>query len=79
MASLFDKYRLFRKFSKKVRKLMAKNERKKGRSARNGNAPAPYTKYQKVPYKYTSFVQGYSGASNNQGNAQSRGKKRVYA
>lgn len=30
-----------------------KNERKKGKSARNGNAPAPYTKYKKVPYKYS--------------------------
>ncbi len=28
--------------------------RQKGRSARNGNAPSPYTKYQKTPYRYSS-------------------------
>lgn len=33
---------------------MAKNERKKGKSARNGNAPAPYTKYEKRPYQYSA-------------------------
>lgn len=30
-----------------------KNNRKKGKSARNGNSPAPYTKYKKTPYKYS--------------------------
>ena len=36
---------------KKVRKAM-KNAAKKGHSARNGNAPSPYTKYKKKPYQY---------------------------
>jgi len=31
---------------------MAKNAPKTGRSARNGNVPAPYTKYDKRPHKY---------------------------
>lgn len=26
----------------------------KGRSARHGKAPSPYTKYQKKPYRYSS-------------------------
>lgn len=38
-------------FRKKVRKLM-KNPAKRGKSVRNGNAPSPYTKYQKRPYVY---------------------------
>ena len=37
---------------KKARK-MAKNSPKRGKSARNGNAPSPYTKYKKRPYKYS--------------------------
>lgn len=32
---------------------MAKNAKKRGKSARNGNAPSPYTKYNKRPYKYS--------------------------
>ena len=32
---------------------MAKNIKQRGRSARNGNAPSPYTKYGKTPYKYS--------------------------
>lgn len=31
---------------------MAKNKPKKGKSARRGNLPAPYTKYNKTPYQY---------------------------
>lgn len=42
---------------KTLRKLreafMAKNSPKRGKSARNGNRPAPYTKYQKTPYRYS--------------------------
>lgn len=34
--------------------IMAKDARKKGKSARNGNAPSPYTKYHKTPYRYSS-------------------------
>lgn len=34
------------------RKAKMKNERRHGKSARNGNAPAPYTKYKKKPYTY---------------------------
>lgn len=33
---------------------MAKNAKKKGKSARNGNRPAPYTKYEKSPFQYDS-------------------------
>lgn len=33
--------------------LMAKNAPRRGKSARNGNAPSPYTKYQKTPHKYS--------------------------
>lgn len=32
---------------------MAKNKMKKGKSARNGNAPSPYTRYDKKPYRYS--------------------------
>lgn len=43
---------------KKLRKLrvdfMAKNGPKKGRSARNGNAPSPYTKHKKTPWRYSA-------------------------
>jgi len=40
---------------KKLRKMltMAKNRIKRGRSARNGNMPSPYTKYGKTPYRYS--------------------------
>jgi len=31
---------------------MAKNEPRSGKSARRGNSPAPYTKYDKKPYPY---------------------------
>ena len=31
---------------------MAKNERKHGHSARNGNRASPYNKYNKKPYLY---------------------------
>lgn len=33
---------------------MAKNMSRKGKSARNGNAPAPYTKYEKQPHRYSA-------------------------
>lgn len=32
---------------------MAKNSPKRGKSVRNGNAPSPYTKYSKLPYRYS--------------------------
>lgn len=42
---------------KTLRKLresfMAKNSPKRGKSARNGNAPSPYTKYAKTPIRYS--------------------------
>lgn len=44
--------RLVRLKGKKDRKSMAKNLSKRGKSVRNGNAPSPYTKYNKTPYKY---------------------------
>jgi len=40
---------------KKERKLLGmKNQKKRGKSARNGNMPAPYTKYKKKPHQYLS-------------------------
>jgi len=45
--------RLIRRIAGKKWRKMAKNAPKKGHSARNGNSPAPYTKYQKTPYKYS--------------------------
>lgn len=46
---------LLRVLSNHVREaIMGKpNRRPKGKSARNGNRPAPYTKYQKTPYVYS--------------------------
>lgn len=39
---------------RKLRKAyMAKNSPKRGKSARNGNAASPYTKYQKTPHRYS--------------------------
>lgn len=43
---------LLKKLRKRLVDAMAKNRRKSGKSARNGNAPSPYTKYQKQPYVY---------------------------
>lgn len=43
---------LMRQLRKMVDK-MAKNGPKKGKSARNGNAPSPYQKYGKTPHKYS--------------------------
>lgn len=48
------------RIGKKYRK-MAKRVKAKGHSARNGNCPAPYTKYGKKPYKYT-FQGAYTKA-----------------
>lgn len=42
---------LLRCIAKLVRKNMAKNKVKRGKSARNGNQPSPYTKYKKKPYR----------------------------
>lgn len=42
------------KILRKVRMmLVAKNSPKRGKSARNGNAPSPYTKYSKTPVRYS--------------------------
>lgn len=35
------------------RRKVAKNLAKRGKSVRNGNAPSPYTKYNKRPYIYS--------------------------
>ena len=37
-----------------------KNPPKSGRSARNGNAPAPYTKYKKSAYRYPLGKNGHA-------------------
>lgn len=44
---------LINRLGKKLRKFMAKNLPKRGKSARNGNQPSPYTKYGKTEYKYS--------------------------
>ena len=48
------------KLSKRLRKVRKKdkmkNEPKRGKSMRHGNAPSPYTKYNKVPYKYMTVA-----------------------
>lgn len=36
-----------------------KNEKKHGHSARQGNKPAPYTKYGKVPYRYSDELRAW--------------------
>ena len=33
-----------------------KNQPRKGKSARRGNRPSPYTKQQKKPYKYETRI-----------------------
>ena len=43
---------LIRRIVGKKGRAMAKNERRHGKSARNGNAPSPYTKYKKRRYEY---------------------------
>ena len=45
LSSLVKKIKVFK---------MAKNSRKKGKAVRNGNAPSPYTKYNKKPYEYSA-------------------------
>ena len=51
------------RFGKKLRKILRlKNLPKRGKSARHGNRPSPYTKYHKVPYHYTGKIQQYSPA-----------------
>jgi len=52
MTSVFDLH-LAKRLRRRI-KLMAKNMRRKGRSARNGNAPSPYCKYQKRPHQYSA-------------------------
>lgn len=43
------------KLTKRLRKiLMAKRKKLKGRSAKHGKAPAPYTKYKKKEFVYSS-------------------------
>lgn len=41
---------------------MAKRKKGKGRSARNGNQPAPYTKYKKQPYRYSASYYSWKEA-----------------
>lgn len=53
------------KFGKKTRKYISmKNAKKTGRSAKRGNAPAPYTKYHKRPYQYL-FKRKFYGHNEN--------------
>lgn len=43
------------KLTKRLRKvIMAKRKKLKGRSARHGRAPAPYTKYAKKEFQYSA-------------------------
>lgn len=46
------------RIGKRLRR-MAKRPKRRGKSVRNGNSPAPYTKYKKKPYKYT-FTGAYT-------------------
>lgn len=41
-----------KRIGKKIRKIM-KNAKRMGKSARRGNSPSPYTKYNKTPYQYS--------------------------
>lgn len=41
------------RIGKKLRKLLMKNAKKSGKSARRGNRPSPYTKYKKRAYQYS--------------------------
>ena len=38
-----------------------KNEPRRGHSAKRGNIPAPYTKYEKKPYSYSGEVRLANG------------------
>lgn len=49
--SLVSCIRSLVKSGKKIKRM--KNKSKRGKSARNGNAPSPYTKQNKVPYRYS--------------------------
>ena len=41
------------RLGKRLRKLLMKNPKKSGKSARRGNRPSPYTKYKKRPFQYS--------------------------
>lgn len=47
---------------KVVTRTMAKNGRKMGHSARNGNAASPYQKYKKKPYRYSAAYYDWRGS-----------------
>ncbi len=66
---------------KKLRKIaaMAKNSRKCGRSMRNGNAPSPYTKYNKTPHRYSAaYYSWYKAKLSNKPVAPIRVKKNLF-
>ena len=60
--SKFESRLRSKRLSKKLRKKVMKNGRKCGKSVRNGNAPSPYSKYNKKPYQYTT-VKRFDNAS----------------
>ena len=44
---------IFVKLTEKIEQ-MAKRKKMRGTSARRGNAPSPYSKYAKVPHRYSA-------------------------
>ena len=76
----------FVKLRKKLRAMcaMAKRKKMKGRSARHGRNPAPYTKYGKRPYPYSSEYRTWfyatrakASKSNNKYADQNKAEKQV--
>ena len=65
---------LIKRVNTRIRE-MAKNARKRGKSARNGNRPAPYTKYGKSPYIYSQAYRDWKRAVLNNRSPNSSSKK----
>lgn len=52
---------LVKRIRQRLKSKMGKpTDKPKGKSAKRGNAPAPYTKYQKRPYKYGHKWNGHA-------------------
>ncbi len=75
----------FVKLRKKLRELtMAKRKKMKGRSARHGKAPSPWTKKNKKPYQYSPGyyawkrqIVAHAGKSNNKYKDEHRKEQRA--
>lgn len=78
--SKFEQMLRKRRISKKLRKKLMKNEPRRGKSVRNGNAPSPYTKYNKTPYRYTTVASNTNTSrSGPTKNVEQEIKRRKYA